>query len=338
MGVIRMDPIEAAKNAMEMVLDAVPGEKVLIAADHKRRDIAEAFASGAARLGLWCRMMILPQPDAPRTELGAGTTAQLAGSDADIYMNFLRGIAEETPFRIKLIKLETRKKKRLAHCPGTTLDMLENGALALTRDEYASMQGQARVLMHSLRSADLLKVTNAAGTDVTFKVAGREFFTDTRIDWKTMKWMNLPVGEVIVGPHEYDGDGVLACDVAIGGIGPIEIPLELTIQNGKAVDVRCDDQSVLERVKKSMATDEMASHVGEFAFGLNPKARNVEEFVETEKIGGTVHMALGHNEDYPGGRNTSGNHMDFLMSRPTVEVVFEDGSARVIMREGLLDL
>jgi leucyl aminopeptidase (aminopeptidase T) len=333
-----MDPIEAAKNAMEMVLDAVPGEKVLIVADHERQDIAEAFASGAARLGLWSRLMILPEPPAARTDPDPGTTAQLASTESDIYMNFMRGMAEETPFRIKLVKLETRKKKRLAHCPGTTLDMLENGALALSRDEYATMQGQARVLMHAVQGAETLRITNPAGTDAELKVAGREFFTDTRIDWKTMKWMNLPVGEVIVGPHEHKGEGVIVCDIAIGGIGPIEIPLEFAVENGRAVDVKCDDASVLERVMKSMALDQMASHVGEFAFGLNPKARNVEEFVETEKIGGTVHVALGHNEDYPGGRNTSGNHMDFLMSKPTIEVSFEDGTSRVIMRDGLLDL
>jgi leucyl aminopeptidase (aminopeptidase T) len=333
-----MDPIESAKNAMEMVLDAVPGERVLIVADHERQDIAEAFASGSARLGLWLRMMILPEPSAPRTDPDPGVTAQLAATEADIYMNFMRGMAEETPFRIKLVKLETRKKKRLAHCPGTTLDMLENGALALSRDEYATMQGQARVLMHAVHGAESLRIANPAGTDLRLEVTGREFFTDTKIDWKTMKWMNLPVGEVIVGPHEHKGEGVIVCDIAIGGIGPIDIPLELTIQNGKAIDVKCKDESVLERVENSIAMDKMASHVGEFAFGLNPKARNVEEFVETEKIGGTVHVALGHNEDYPGGKNTSGNHMDFLMSKPTVEVRFQDGTSRVIMRDGLLDL
>jgi len=77
----------------------------------------------------------------------------------------------------------------------------------------------------------------------------------------------------------------------------------------------------------------MSSRLGEFAFGLNPRARNVEEFVETEKLGGTVHIALGHNEDFPGGRNSGGNHMDFLMSAPTVTVTYEAGT-KTVMKEG----
>ncbi|MDI6691121.1 MAG: hypothetical protein QME50_04525 [Candidatus Bathyarchaeota archaeon] len=40
--------------------------------------------------------------------------------------------------------------------------------------------------------------------------------------------------------------------------------------------------------------------MGEFAFGINKKARFVEEFLEAEKMFSTIHIAFGNNSDMPG--------------------------------------
>jgi aminopeptidase len=74
--------------------------------------------------------------------------------------------------------------------------------------------------------------------------------------------------------------------------------------------------------------------VGEFAFGINPNARFVNEFLETEKILGTVHVAFGANTDMPGGKNPSKNHMDLLISNPTVKVTKVDMKTVTILKEG----
>ena len=109
----------------------------------------------------------------------------------DIYINLLKGIREETPFRIKLIHAEAGKHQtRLGHCPGITLDMLTEGALALTVAEHRRMQAFADELMKNLEDTVEIEITNPAGTNLTFSVENRAFFTDTKIDWKTLKWMN----------------------------------------------------------------------------------------------------------------------------------------------------
>jgi leucyl aminopeptidase (aminopeptidase T) len=145
--------------------------------------------------------------------------------------------------------------------------------------------------------------------------------------------MNLPVGEVIVGPVETSAEGVLVCTTAVGGIGPVNAPITLEVSGGAVTEVACKDAAVKASIEKVQATDGWARKIGEFAFGLNPKARIVPEFLETEKLGGTVHVAFGNNSDYPGGRNLSKTHQDFLMSRPTVTVDF--GKRRqVVMKDG----
>ncbi len=332
-----MEAWEAAKNALECVLKAKKGEKIAIFCDDLKMEIGEAFANGALKLGLQTRVMFLKtNANFFRQEVPSEITKILDKHPQDIYINLLRGIREETPFRIKLIQMETRDRKaRLGHCPGVTLDMLTDGALALTIKEHRKMQSFARDLIQKLGNTVKVEIKNSAGTNLSLNVEGRPFFTDTILDWETMKWMNLPTGEVIVAPIENSLNGKLVCDMAVGGIGPLKTPVKLTVQNGRVKEVVSEDLQVLRRVQDSLNTDDWAKIVGEFAFGINPKARFVEEFLEAEKILGTIHIAFGNNSDMPGGKNMSKNHMDFLISKPNVRVFSKDGSNFDVLVEGV---
>ena len=331
-----MDPSVAAGNALKYVLGAETGEKIVIICDDERADIGKAFAQGALLQGLWTKLVLLPRPgkNEVRTNPDDHVKELLTRNDVDIFINLLRGAAGETPFRIKIITMETRKRRRLGHCPGITMDMLTTGALALSSAEYAKMQGFADKLMGILRGAEKVHLTDTGGTNLTFSVIHREFFTDTYVDFKTMKWMNLPVGEVIVGPVEDSLNGTLVCRGAVGGVGRIKGSVAITARKGKAVDVKHANKKVLKSIKTALATDRMSSFVGEFAFGINPHAGMVKEFLEIEKIRGTVHIAFGHNMDFPGGKNNARNHMDFLMTTPTVDVTYANGRTRNIMEKG----
>jgi aminopeptidase len=337
-----MDPKTAAANALESVLEAKPGESILIVTDDVLTEVAHAFAEGALSLGLWTRMVILnTQEDAFRKEPPKHLIEMInAPNPPDIYVNTLRGMGQETPFRIKVINLETRKRNsRLGHCPGITMDMLTEGALSLTREENADMQRIAKSLLVILQDVDSVHVTSPSGSDFTFSVKGRTWFSDTYLNWKDMKWMNLPTGEVLIGPIETSMQGVLVCDLAVGGIGPLKKSITIEAKDGKVIRVEGADKEALNIVKKTQDTDEMAKHIGEFAFGLNPKARIVEEFLESEKVGNAIHVAFGNNMDYPGvTANNSATHQDFLVDKPTVSVTYSDGRTREVMKHGNLQI
>jgi leucyl aminopeptidase (aminopeptidase T) len=332
-----MDAAQAAQNALECVLEAKQGESIVIFCDDTRAKVGEAFEAGAQNLQLNTKLIILEtSPTLFRTEIPQQLTKYLTAQHADIYINLFRGIREETPFRIKLIHAETSDHKtRLGHCPGVTLDMLTKGALALTAEEHTQMQEFAQSLMAKLKQAAKIEITNPAGTKLCLSVKKRPFFTDTMLDWKLMKWMNLPTGEVIVALVENSLEGKLVCDVAVGGIGPVKTPVTITAEKGKVEKVTCEDAEILKKVQNSLHVDAMAKVVGEFAFGINPKARFVEEFLETEKMHGTVHIAFGDNTDMPGGKNNSANHMDFMMGKPTVNAIAQDGSVTCVLVDGV---
>lgn len=332
-----MDSAQAAQNALQCVLDAKEGERIVIFCDDTRALVGEAFEKGALNLKLNTKLILLETSASVfRKELTHRMLKYVTDQHGDIYINLFRGIREETPFRIKLIHLETADHKtRLGHCPGVTIDMLNKGALALTVPEHREMQTFAQSLMRKLQNANKLELSTPAGTALSFNVKDRPFFTDTMMDWVLMKWMNLPTGEVIVAPVEDSLEGTLVCDLAIGGIGPLKTPVTLHVKGGKVQNASSQDPNVLKRVQASLDTDAMSSVVGEFAFGINPKARFVEEFLEAEKIHGTVHIAFGDNTDFPGGKNDSGNHMDFLMGKPTVKAKMINGVVDTLVESGI---
>ncbi|MFX0148574.1 MAG: aminopeptidase [Candidatus Hodarchaeota archaeon] len=335
-----MEPKNATSNALEYVLEAKPGESILIISDDLKKEVGQAFAEGAIELGLWTRLIVLKtESNVFRKEIPSKLVEIFNSSfKPDIYINTFRDTAKETPFRIKIIQLQTRKRQsRLGHCPGITNDMLTEGALSLTREEYNEMQTNARMLLSILQDVDKVIVKAPAGSDFELSVRGRTWFSDTFLNWKEMKWMNLPTGEVLVGPIETSMRGILVCDLAIGGIGPIKKIIKLKIKDGRVENIESDDDEILKIVKDTQATDEMAKYIGEFAFGLNPKARLVEQFLESEKVGNTVHVAFGNNMDYPGiVANNSANHQDFLINKPTVEIIYSNGNSRRVMEKGKL--
>jgi aminopeptidase len=325
---------EASKNALENVLEAVGDERILIVCDEEKTEVGEAFATGALALGLWTKLIILRTSKQPRTEIPEHLQ-EILTQKPDIYINLLKGNREETPFRIKLIKTETQDhKSRLGHCPGVTANMLTEGALALTPEEHKSMQSHAERLIRALENTVSVEIRNPAGTNLMLSTQNRKFFTDTKLGRKTMKWMNLPTGEVLVAPVEDSLNGKLVCDMAIGGIGKLRKPVQVAVKNGGVESVFSEDKDHLRRVEETFHTDDWSDVVGEFAFGINPKARFVQEFLEAEKMLGTVHVAFGANTDMPGGKNPSKNHMDLLISDPTVKITKEDGETVTIMEKG----
>jgi aminopeptidase len=331
-----LEASEAAKNALKCVLEAKKGEHVTVFCDKEKLEVSEMFVVGAIKLGLKARLVKLEsEANVYRQKVPPEIVSILEKDTSDIYINLLRGIREETSFRIELTKLETETHKaRLAHCPGITMDMLTDGALALTTKDHEEMQGFAQKIIGKLREAVGVEVTSPSGTHIMMSVKGRPFFTDTILDRETHEWMNLPAGEVTVAPVEDSLEGKLVCDLAIGGIGPINRPLSVTAEKGKACETISQELQVLKKVRDSLETDSRADIVGEFAFGINRKARFVEEFLESEKVFGTIHVAFGNNSDMPCGKNPSKNHMDLLVSKPTVKVTKKDGTTVEVLKDG----
>jgi aminopeptidase len=154
-------------------------------------------------------------------------------------------------------------------------------------------------------------------TDLTFSVAGRRWSV---ADGK----VNMPDGEIATSPVETTADGEIYFELpgVIGG--RLVEDLHLRWKKGTLTEARSStNQDFLESLLK---TDEGASRIGEFAFGTNPAVTHFcKDILLDEKIGGTVHIALGRAYPDTGGTNQSAIHWDIIKDVRREGRVYVDG-------------
>jgi aminopeptidase len=162
------------------------------------------------------------------------------------------------------------------------------------------------------------------GTDLTFSIAGRSWdVADGRL--------NMPDGEIATAPVESTVNGQISFDFPGVLGGRLVHDIHLAWQDGKLVEAASStNQDFLRAILNS---DPGASRIGEFAFGTNPAVKHFcKDILIDEKIGGTVHIALGRAYPSAGGTNISAIHWDIVKDMRQEGQVFLDG--RLVFKNG----
>lgn len=327
----KLKMVKGATNAIKVILDVKPGEKVLIVTDKPKMDIGKAFEAASKNIGATVMTYVLPEEKRPIREMPADLEAAVPGND--VIINAFSGKAEETPFRIALIKKEIATKARVGHAPGISVEMMTKGPMTV---DYESVAKNIHHMIDLFNDAKTIHITAPAGTDLTMDVEDRGFETDVKI--KAGTFGNLPAGELWCGPIENGANGIIMCDGSIGDLGNVKKVLKMTVKKGKLVGIESEDKELENKVKVLTAVDGMASVIGELGIGLNPGARLTGNLLEDEKAGETAHIAFGNNEEMIGGKNTSKTHRDFLFNKPTIETTYKNGEIKILMKDGKLVL
>lgn len=164
----------------------------------------------------------------------------------------------------------------------------------------------------------------AAGTDLTFSVAGRRWipFAGTN-NMPDGEIATAPVGGTVNGTIRFEHPGVLSGRLIQG--------IELTWEKGKLVSAT--SQTEQEFLTSIVTKDAGSGTIGEFAFGTNYALdRFCNDILLDEKIGGTIHIALGRAYPECGGTNQSSIHWDIVKDIRQNGKVLLDG--RVILEHG----
>ena len=121
----------------------------------------------------------------------------------------------------------------------------------------------------------------------------------------------MPSGEVFTGPHEASAEGQVRFDVPSGPPGRDVRGVELVFRGGEVVEARAEAGE--EYLRAALDTDEGARRLGEVGIGTNFGIdRPVGAILFDEKIGGTVHLAIGRSYPETGARNVSAVHWDLI--------------------------
>jgi aminopeptidase len=200
-------------------------------------------------------------------------------------------------------------------------------ALLLTEADPAAAWGRQRAfqarLIERLAKAREVRV-EAEGTELTLSVAGRTWVnSDGR--------RNMPSGEVFTGPVEDSAEGTVRFEVPSGPPGRDVRGVQLTFRAGQVVDARAEVGE--EHLLAALETDDGARRLGELGIGTNFGIdRPVGAILFDEKIGGTVHLALGRSYPETGGRNVSALHWDLICDLRRGGRLLADGE--VVQQDG----
>jgi len=238
-------------------------------------------------------------------------TSELAGVDPERIARFARA---RRPVR------EATMKKRwcstlwpteaLAAQAGMSLEAYAGfvrGALFLDQPDperaWAGLRAFQDGLIARLAPARELRI-EADGTDLTLSVKGRTWVNS---DGKR----NMPSGEVFTGPHEASANGHVRFTVRSAPAGVDVDGVELELRDGEVVAARAATGD--EYLQRALHTDDGARRLGEIGIGTNfGIARPTGTILFDEKIGGTVHLALGRSYPETGGKNVSAVHWDLI--------------------------
>lgn len=155
------------------------------------------------------------------------------------------------------------------------------------------------------------------GTDLRLSIEDRVFINS---DGKR----NFPSGEFFTGPVENSAEGIIQFDVPASYEGHAIEGVRLFFCEGKVVEASARQGQALQ--EQMLELDAGARYLGEFAFGNNPRVhRGIRNTLFDEKMGGTVHLALGSSYPETGGVNQSALHWDMVCDlRSSGEVWVDD--------------
>jgi aminopeptidase len=156
-----------------------------------------------------------------------------------------------------------------------------------------------------------------ADTDLALSIKDRVFINS---DGKR----NFPSGEFFTGPVEDSANGVITFDIPASYEGHAIEGVRLVFREGKVVEASArQGQAFLDQM---LELDAGARYLGEFAFGNNARmTRGIKNTLFDEKLGGTVHLALGASYSETGGLNQSALHWDMVCDlRQSGEVWVDD--------------
>lgn len=284
-------------------------------------------------------------------------SAEKLGKDAAAITNPYVGEDGDTYDHVFDYMLRSRKNMRAVWTPGITLDMF-NSTVDI---DYPLLKKRCSTLCELYKNVERVHITAPAGTDVVIPVKGRNPMSDDGDFTKGGSGGNIPAGEVFISPVVGDGvstgcQGKIVFDGSIAvkyGTVKIETPIETVVENGFITDIRggkeadmlLDTITTAERSAKEMGEDgrlpkdvaesyrRNARNIGELGIGLNPAASIKGNMLEDEKAFNTCHIAIGENYDNDASALI---HLDGVIKNPTIVFVYEDGSEKTVLLDGVL--
>jgi aminopeptidase len=339
---VRYDPERHAELLAGYCLDVQAGEQVVIGGGQAAAPLMVALQRAILARDAWPLLRVSLDEEAflegvaPLERVEAETTDATVRIIAPTNANALAGadperLAAATRARAELREAGAHRRWNVTLFPTPALaqqaGMSTSGFAALVARAlflhepdppaaWVALRDRQARLIETLSAAAEIRI-EAPGTDLTLNVAGRT--------WQNSDGRrNLPSGEVFTGPHEDSANGTIRFTVPSSPAGVDVAGVELTFTDGEVTAARAERGD--DYLQATLATDPGARRLGELGVGTNfGLDRPTGLILLDEKIGGTVHLALGRSYPETGGTNQSAVHWDLICDLRDGGMLFADG-------------
>lgn len=192
---------------------------------------------------------------------------------------------------------------------------------------WRKVHAEQAAIVKRLDAVESLRIVGE-DTDLTLRTAGRR--------WESCSGeANFPDGEIFTGPVEDSANGYIR--FSFPGIfrGQLIEDIRLGFENGKVVSASARHGEEL--LHALLDTDPGARYLGEVGIGTNYGiTRHTRNMLFDEKIGGTIHLALGAGYPETGSQNESAIHWDMLCDLRGGGEIHADG--QLIYKDGRFQL
>ncbi|MHB1908624.1 MAG: aminopeptidase [Nitrososphaerales archaeon] len=186
-----------------------------------------------------------------------------------------------------------------------------------TLRDWEKMAQEMQILADKMASSKKVRLVGKE-TDISFSIEGRKPLIDAGEH-------NLPGGEVFTSPDESTVNGNIYYDLPINYMGKEIIGVRLVYKNGLIVEHSAETGGKL--LDQLFQTDDGARRLGELGIGMNRGITQASKSILfDEKMGDTIHMAVGHAFEEAGGKNASGIHIDMIKSMKEEGTIYFDES------------
>lgn len=320
-------------------LEVRPGQNVLVEAETPALPLVEALYKAVLARGGYPQLQLeYPQQALDFYRLGGGwleTIPVVRKAALEAADSTLRIKSEQNPLALAGVNpalvsrhqkawselAEIRRKKRWCLTLYPTPGYAEQAGMSLPEfrrfveralylDQQNPVAGWRELAGFQAALIERLKrvrkvVLEAAGTHLELSVEGRSWINS---DGKR----NMPSGEVFTGPHESSANGEVTFNLPAVASGHPVNGVYLRFEKGRVVEARAQEGE--EFLLRMLDTDQGSRQLGELGIGTNYGIdRPTGIVLFDEKIGGSVHLALGNSYPETGGVNKSAVHWDLVL-------------------------
>ena len=257
---------------------------------------------------------------------GASNPHELNGIAAERITAFRRALGKISALRIEKTRwvLVRVPNSSFAQQAGFSTDEMMEFFFNATLLDWQEESKRYETIRKKMQPTEKIRIVGN-GTDLSLSTIGRTYQIDDG-------HINMPGGEIYTAPTDDSAEGSISFEFPAVFAGQFIEGIRLQFSKGEVVEATADKNQKL--LLDLIGMDAGAKRIGEFGVGTNYSiSRYCYDLLFDEKIGGTVHIALGRAYPECGGINKSAFHWDLIKDLREEGALYLDG--KKVLEKGM---